>query len=1060
MFTIVQEEYHCPNIINQTGFVRWIEALRCSFPKPSFPKTSGVEAQLDTTPTPLYPHRPFVDLNPIQKDIRLLGSLLSHTLIHHEGVDFYCLVDVLRQVSRSQRLQGLSANPTLIDSVLVAALSGKSRLERLQWLDKIASAFRLFLTLVNLAESYHAFRQYQQQPSPTQHALRQLWNHTPVAQRPQRLKALGQLRLRLVATAHPTKILRQTVLSHQYHLFKQLEALHHALEHDERYTASERQPQWQPAVEALQGSIEALWFSQFSRWKKPTVLDEVQSVVGYLDRTLFETVTQLHQELAHHLQAMPDTTDESPAKSSSADAPTLAPYDEAMALLNHPIASVASAEKGSHACSPTVAMGSWVGGDMDGNPFVTPAVFEQALQLQYQAILSKYVTALETLAPKLSFAGYRLTLIPEAFNEALEQVIRLVEGHKPALGLKYRKEQTREPLRAFVNLMVERLKQTQAQHPLHPRTWDNYPLAYANAPAFANDLALIQTCLESLGLGQHHSKTIQTLRLQVQLFGFYFASLDIREDSEILGWAATRVTQALGTHELQGQEGYLDTLNAELLNGRTVVPRYLLNVEHLEANEHASAEAGQPSQAWLVWRLFNMLRAVRQSKAKLGDGAAPHFIISMTQRLEDILHALLLMKSEGLFYEQVDGQLYSGMDIVPLFETIEDLQNAPAVLEAMFSSPAYQRQLQARGQQQLVMLGYSDSNKDGGYVASNWNLYQAQEALLAIAEQHGVALTFFHGRGGNIGRGGGPTARAIASLPPMSLTHGQELTEQGEVLARWYNVPHTAMMHLDTLVAAQINHVHHSHATPAIDAVWKQTLSALSDKSLIAYKALVHHHPDFIAYFEQVTPKEIELIQIGSRPAKRRRMTSIKDLRAIPWVFRWFQSRQILPGWYGLGSAIEALVQEDSTALDRLQHMASGWSFFKSLLENSQLTLRLADMELAKHYVHTLTDADFTPKAEAVHQLISEEYQRTCHWVQQLTHTPLLEGNAQDVALKESIQLKEPYLDPLNTIQARLIRIYRHLDELELHDEAIVTAFQRAIISSIEGVALGLGTTG
>jgi phosphoenolpyruvate carboxylase len=436
----------------------------------------------------------------------------------------------------------------------------------------------------------------------------------------------------------------------------------------------------------------------------------------------------------------------------------------------------------------------------------------------------------------------------------------------------------------------------------------------------------------------------------------------------------------------------------------------------------------------------------------------------MTHQPADVLSALYLMKIARLFYPDVGGEFHSHLNIVPLFETIESLDHATATLEALFTNPAYQVQLNCRNRQQLVLLGYSDSNKDGGFFTSNWLLYEAQERILEVGRKHNVVIRFFHGRGGSMGRGGAPAHRAIQALPAGSALHGQDLTEQGEVLSRQYNIPEIAEAHLENFYSALLQ----KNIGPEVlvSDHWKQAADQISNAAFASYRQLVEH-PDFLAYFDAVTPREVELVKIGSRPTKRRKAQSIKDLRAIPWVFRWQQSRQMIPAWFGVGTGLKQFIEANPDKhLSLARVMFEQWAFFANVLSNCEISLSQTDLSIARQYLNLASDAG---KATAVLTMIEAEYALTIEMITKVTQKGLL-STPEDAPLARSIALKTPYLDPLSFIQLYLLEDYRKLlksrqsepapaqQDTEL--EPLFEAYERAIVSSIEGIAIGLGTTG
>lgn len=958
----------------------------------------------------------------LEADIRLLGALLGRVLVEHEGPEFYRFVERMRQTAKRARQHTGQLGWKAFDALVQDGLPDRcNSLDAVLRLEKTVAAFRLFLTLAGLAEAWHLVRRTQSHPSLVEDVLDTLLRngHTPDEVN----NALGQLRIRLVATAHPTKILRQTLLNHQRDIFRLLKALY-----DPHLSAYQQQY----LVEALTEKIEALWVTQFSRWSKPTVLDEVKSILSYLNHTVYPALARFQRHLERQVAVSVFGA--------------LLPYS-AMAPL-----------------APVITFGSWVGGDMDGNPYVTSAVFAEALRLQHHAILQRYRDDLEELARHLSHAAYTVTLSPE-FHQALNHHIQQANAH--GLGhFRFADQAQREPLRLFVNLLMGKLMQSLRQDPFQDVVQPGHPVATGWAFTHPHQL---MTQLELLAgelhrLGYHRSAQLQVGRIinRLRLFGFHFASLDIREDTVVVDHAAHTLARVLDCPDPnQEAMAYQTALDKALLTGRTIVPLAILNLPN-----EPTHQVSTPDEQTV--RLLNMLAVARQAQSVLGPQACQYFILSMTQSVTNVLNALLLMKTQGLFYQDLQGQFHSHIDIVPLFETIDDLRHAPTTLEAMLTSPAYRQQLACRNNEQLVMLGYSDSNKDGGYFASNWGLYQAQQQLLQVAHRHGITLRFFHGRGGNIGRGGAPTQRAIRALPPGSATHGQDLTEQGEVLSRHYNFEEMASLHFDNIVSAQLMaaQTQPGSAADAHQTHWHNVAETLSNLALQHYQALVYGHADFLAYFHHCTPREVELLKIGSRPSKRRQMSSIKDLRAIPWVFRWFQSRQIVPGWYGLGAALEQFLAEDTGGqkLALLQQLYTDWPFFRSLIENSEISLRQTDLSIARYYVECLAP-ELTTQC-GVFYLLEQEYDRTVRQVERITGQHLLQ-QPQDWSLLRSISLKEPYLDPLNYIQVQLLAQYRQALQqteadrsAEQEEDTLLAVLERAIVASIEGVAMGLGTTG
>lgn len=960
-----------------------VNALRARLPK--------VEIAQRNTPAAPEASPPADDA--LNEDVRLLGSLLGQVLVEHAGVDFYRCIESLRQVARRARREPGGPDWAELDAIISQALAGRSADEALTWLADAAGAFHLFLTLCNIAEGFH----YQGHERTLDNALAHLARITPTQ------KALDDITVssvRLVATAHPTKIVRQRVLAHQQDIYELLKHL--------RRTPDMTALEQLELLGRLTEKIEVLWATQFSRWERPQVSDEIDHTLTFFNRTVYQALARFHERLEHAYwfrtgHALPE--------------PNL----------------------------PRLNLGSWVGGDMDGNPFVTPVIFAEALTKQHRTVLRKYSEDLRALAPNFSHAIYRAQPLPE-LQESLDRDIAELQ----AAGLTHIKQpervRQREPYRLKLRLMAERLARRADAAVLES------PLpsfSYDSPQQLLDDLALVSQSLEASGYRRSAAQDLGSIRRKVSLYGFHGASLDLREDSEVFRAAANALLAA------EGRGGWLELPPEQRLEPLTAGILALPPAPGPRYRDGAVPEQASGSEP--VKRLLAMLDLAFRGQRAIGQQASCNLILTMASAPEDVLASLLLCKSQGLCLTAGPDALTSSMNLVPLFETILDLQRAPKIMDALFGNEAYAAQLRARGNQQLIMLGYSDSSKDGGYFASNWAVYQAQLELLQVAERHQVKLRFFHGRGGSIGRGGGPTTRAVMALPPGSSRHGHDLTEQGEVLARHYAIEDIAAQHFESTVAALWTKRLTNTVMP--EPVWMAAAARIAEYSRQAYAQLVHEDPDFIPYFEQVTPREVELVKIGSRPQRRRLARSVKDLRAIPWVFRWFQSRQILPGWYGLGSGIERYLNEGGQTEQQLQFlkaMYAVWPFFRSVLSNSEIALKQTDLDIARYYVRKLSSP--VEAAERILGKIEAEYQRTRDQLRRVTGHELLE-RPEDQPLERSIDLKEPYLDPLNYIQVLLLSDYR---ERLTHEtgEVELELYERAIVSSIEGIAAGLGTTG
>ncbi len=677
---------------------------------------------------------------------------------------------------------------------------------------------------------------------------------------------------------------------------------------------------------------------------------------------------------------------------------------------------------------PVLRYGSWVGGDRDGNPNVTVAVTEEAIRAQKESILRHYNVVVDELYSQLSPATTHVAVSP-ALTASLAADFALVPPGEHEVLDRFRME----PYRQKLILIFRRLRAARARN---ERPWQEAPpdpRAYANAAEFLADLRLIEESLRA-----HKGERLARGRLRdlirtVEVFGFHLATLDLRQHS-----ARHRAALAELLERIKVASNYATLSEAERV---ALLSREIANPRPLTARLDFSPETNE------TIALFRLIPRARQ---EAGDAVIQSYVISMTTGASHVLEVLLFARDAGLM-----GQI----DVVPLFETIEDLTHAPRIMEALFQNDVYRRHLAARGDHQQIMIGYSDSNKDGGYLRANWMLFQAQQSLAAVCERHGIRFTLFHGRGGSLGRGGGPTNRAILAQPPESL-HGRiKLTEQGEVISGRYENPAIAFRHLEQLVNAVLLT---SGRRPrfAQQEEWSAIVEALSARAYTAYRALVER-PAFIHFFHEATPIDhIDRLNIGSRPARRKSADggseSIADLRAIPWVFAWTQSRVALPSWYGVGRALEGWIEEGNGAgpaerLAALRRMYQGWPFFRILLDNVQVGLARADMHIASLYAG-LTDA---ATRAAVSAEIEDEYARTERMVRAVCEvSELLE---REEWLQRSIRVRNPYVDPLNYIQVALLRKLR---SGTVDDEATLTRLRNAMLLSVNGIAAGLQNTG
>ncbi len=679
----------------------------------------------------------------------------------------------------------------------------------------------------------------------------------------------------------------------------------------------------------------------------------------------------------------------------------------------------------SFAIGPVLRYGSWVGGDRDGNPNVVVEVTEEAIREQKESILRHYNVVVDELYNQLSPATTRVGF-SKALLDSLDHDFSLVPEEEREVLERFRME----PYRQKLIMMFRRLRATRA---LNEQSWKSGVTnrrAYRDAEEFLHDLRLVEESLQQNRGERLAQSRLADLIRAVEVFGFHLATLDLRQHAD-----RHRSAMAEVFARIKLSADYAALPEAEKV---ALLSREIASPRPLTARLDYTPDANET---------IALLRLVPTARAHAGECVIQTYIISMTTGASNVLEVLLFARDAGLF---------GTLDVTPLFETIDDLQRAPQIMEALFNNDIYRQHLAARGNQQQIMIGYSDSNKDGGYLRANWMLFRAQQALAAVCERHGIRYTLFHGRGGSLGRGGGPTNRAILAQPPESVRGRIKLTEQGEVISSRYENPEIAYRHLEQLVNAVMLTSGTRPRFPEQDA-WDALMEELSERSFAAYRALVSE-PLFMRYFHEATPiDQIDRLNIGSRPSRRKATQSIYDLRAIPWVFAWTQTRVALPSWYGVGAALEGWMidaGEDAVParLAQLQHMYKEWPFFRIALENVQLGLARADMHIASLYAG-LTDDEVRGSIFADVRAEFDRSERMVLLVSQVGE--LLE---REEWLQRSIRVRNPYVDPLNFIQVALLRKLRGTSD-DAEPETIAR-LRDAILLSVNGVAAGLQNTG
>jgi len=647
---------------------------------------------------------------------------------------------------------------------------------------------------------------------------------------------------------------------------------------------------------------------------------------------------------------------------------------------------------------PTVVrFGSWTGGDRDGNPFVTTATTRAALQMARETILGHYLIEIDELRELLTTSSCRVDFSPE-----LAAATDRYAAAFPALLTKIGSYPVCEQYRRFLAIVLYRLRRAH-EEPGHPE-------GYPEAASFKSDLALVRTSLAARGGERLARRYLDPILRRVETFGFHLHTLDIRQHARVHAQAV-----------------------AELAAG-----------EKLRSAEQAASAAPSAETVGLL----DTMRAIAELKRSFPPEAIRNYVISGAESVTDVLSLVWLMELCGVQVAAGADGRDPGVMPVPLFESIRDLRDAPEVCRALWSSPGYARYLDSWQRRQEVMLGYSDSNKDGGMLTSTWEIFKAHRALQLVAAQCGVKLRLFHGRGGTVGRGGGPTYRAITAQPPEGFSGALRLTEQGEVINWKYSDAIQAERNLELMVAASLASLSLVPHAPETAVPWEEVMERLSADSYRFYRERIADNPDVIPYFEQATPfQEFELAKIGSRPAKRSSSRDLAELRAIPWGFGWMQSRHVIPAWFGVGHALQTFIGEEQDGLAILKEMLAKVPIFNDLIRNVELALTKVDLPLASLYAELVSDAALR---ERVFNTVVEEYRRSRSMVLAVTgQKELLEGNP---ALARSLRLRNPYVDPLSLIQVELLRRKRR-GEASGEVDFVLAA-------TINGIASGLRNTG
>jgi len=907
---------------------------------------------------------------PLRDDIRLLGRILGDTVREQEGEEVFELVEQIRKASiRFHRDNEVGARREL--EATLDSLNADQTLS-------IVRAYSYFSHLANIAEDQHHIRRNRahaiagsaSRPGSLAYAFQRT---REMGVEP---KALGEFFDRAlvspVLTAHPTEVRRQSTRTRELEIAELLDERDRAVDPAELVLIEEK----------LRRAILVLWRTNLLRQTRLKVIDEVANGLSYYGYTFFRELPRLYGSIEDKLEAIGGKPRETP------------------------IASF-------------LRVGSWIGGDRDGNPFVTADVLNEAMRLQSALAIGHYLDELHELGAELSLASNLASMSPELTS--------LADTSDDSAAAR-----RKEPYRRAITGMYSRLAKTarELDHVIALRQPIVDRAPYASAAEFGADLATIARSLRETNAGIVARGRLRTLQRAVDVFGFHLAPLDLRQNAKVHERTVAEIFAAVTPgfdYCALNEEERVALLRRELLSPRPLVSPFIA---------YGEETAGE----------LELFRAARSIREKYGLGAIRASIISNTDSVSDMLELALLMKEVGLI-DAAAGT--TSLALVPLFETIQDLRACVGVMDRLLSIPEYRKLVDSQGGEQEVMLAYSDSNKDGGFVTSGWELYKAEIGLVEVFRRHGVRIRLFHGRGGSVGRGGGPSYEAILAQPGGAVQGQIRITEQGEIISSKYSNPDVGRRNLETLVSATLEATLLQDESPAPDPAFLETMDELSAAAFAAYRGLVYETDGFERYFWASTViTEIASLNIGSRPASRKKTTAIGDLRAIPWVFSWAQCRLMLPGWFGFGSAVKAYIDaHPKDGLEALKAMYVSWPFFRTLLSNMDMVLAKSSLAIASRYARLVEDVSLREKIFA---RISREWRDSGDALNAIMEqSKLLESNP---LLDRSIRNRFPYLDPLNHVQVELLKLHRS----RAASEKVLTGIQL----TINGISAGLRNSG
>jgi phosphoenolpyruvate carboxylase len=927
---------------------------------------------------------------PLRRDVRSLGMLLGEVLREQAGEPLYDAVEALRRTAIARREAETHQDRSTGTNVHL-----QQALDRVHTLDlatayQLARAFGFYFELINLAETNHRKRrrlahQLNESTSPgsvqrgdlrgTLRRMREVGVSAGEA-----YALLQQTCVSPVFTAHPTEVARRSVMFKRRRISDLLEQL-------------DRIPVPESHLETLEhdllAEITALWQTDDVRSARPTVRDEIRMALDYYESSLFDTLPVLYAEIAAALAAEYPADNVTDAVTNNRDLPVL------------------------------IRFGSWIGGDRDGNPFVTPQATREALAMAKSLVLTHYRRRLQNIFEQLASSTQQVPVSAELTALLERYLAQLRTAGQTALEERFPHESIRL-LVACIMMRVGATPQSAVPVPANPAL-----APYTRAADLISDLTTLRNSLV-----EHHGPRLaemllNPLLIEVRTYGLHLQTLDIRQHARVHAAAIAEISA-------------------------------------WQPAKSSAPSTLPPALSAPTAEVLDTFRTIAELKQTYAPESIRQYVISGATSAEDVLHVLWLARLGGVRVEAADDD--PGLQPVPLFESIEDLQNAPSIMRELWTSEAYKPLLKSWNYQQEVMLGYSDSNKDGGMITSTWEIYKAHRALHQVARECGINLRLFHGRGGTVGRGGGPTHRAIFAQPMDSFTGELRITEQGEVLNWKYSDVILGERNLELMIAASLDSLARPdaalqrgaktpHLTGEILPAWEAALDRLSVTSYDFYRKHIVDDPDTFTYFEQSTPvAELEHARLGSRPAKRSGKRSMADLRAIPWVFGWMQSRQLVPAYFGVGYALNLFVQENPDGLQQLQTMTRNFPLFLDIVRNVEMALAKADFGIARLYASLVEDEALRNRVFAT---LEAEFNLTHRMILEITgQRSLLETNP---VLERSIRLRNPYVDPMSLIQVELIRRKR---TAAVNGEPDSPELNRAISATINGISAGLRNTG